>query len=177
MLVGWVNYKTKSKFLGFWLKKILLCWSAHLIISHLNPAVCVRLCTSTCMSCSFNVCLKWNCICRIPKMKNQYLWRHVFHCYDTDSIWSFSSTFLTEFLPGNCFTIALWRHHPLSKIFIKTLMCLDNKTSTSATCRNVSGIALLVAVMLVKAACLSVIHRNMSLSQIQYHGTLLECYS
>lgn len=63
--------------------------------------------------------------------------------------------------------------------FLLKHTCLDSKTSikTSATCRNMSGIALLVAATLVNAACLSVIQRNMSLSQIQYHGTLCESYS
>lgn len=39
------------------------------------------------------------------------------------------------------------------------------------------GMALPVAVTLVNVACLSVIHRNTSLSQIQYHGTLLDSCS
>lgn len=56
-------------------------------------------------------------------------------------------------------------------------MCIDSKTCTSATWSDVTRIALPVAVTLVNVACLSVMHRNMSLSQMKYHGTLLESHS
>ena len=56
---------------------------------------------------------------------------------------------------------------------IKTLMCIDSKTCISATCSDATGFALSVTVTLVNAACLSVIHRDMSLSQTEHHGTLL----
>ena len=56
----------------------------------------------------------------------------------------------------------------------ETQMCIDSEACTSATRSDVTAMALAVAVMLVNVACLSVIHRNMPLSQVKYHGTLLE---
>lgn len=115
---------------------------------------------------------KLNTICRIPQMKNQYLWKHVFHRHDTDSIFRF-------LLPDRISTRQLLHYssikcYPLPKMSIITQMCIDSKTCISATCSYVTGTAPPVAVTLVNVACLSVIHRNISLSQTEYHGTLLE---